>query len=155
MRIRTSLAMLALPAAAIAFSGCASSASPVDTAAKQAAATPKAQRASVLISHATAACHDWSVNGGPMKASQTVSLTAGSTLTVKDQDVMAHTVVQTAGQHIVIQNPLTNQTQTATLTFAQPGTYRFATKAGEDYPSAAGVKTTGEDHVLRLTVIVS
>ncbi len=154
MRIRTSLAMLALPAAAIAFSGCASSASPVDTAAKQAAA-PTAQQASVLISHVTAGCHDWSVNGGPMKPSQTVSLTAGSTLTVKDQDVMAHTVVQLGGQHIVIQNPLTNQTQSATLTFAQPGTYRFATKAGEDYPSAAGIKTTGDDHVLHLTVIVT
>lgn len=53
----------------------------------------------------------------------------------------------------MIQNPLTNQTQAATLSFTQPGTYKFDTKAGEDY--TAGITTTGEDHTLRLTVIVS
>jgi len=39
------------------------------------------------------------------------------------------------------------------ITFAKPGLYRFITKAGEDY--MAGVKTIGEDNVLRLTVRVS
>jgi hypothetical protein len=38
--------------------------------------------------------------------------------------------------------------------FAKTGTYRFTTKAGEDYPGIH-VKTIGEDKVLHLTVKVS
>jgi plastocyanin len=151
MRIRTPLAMLALPAIALAFSGCGSSAA--ENAANAGPAVSKTQLASLVISHATVGCHNWSLNGGATKVSQTVSLVPGSALTVTDQDVMAHTVVQTAGPRAVIQHPLTNKTQAATLTFTQPGTYKFGTKAGEDYTS--GITTTGPDHVLRLTVIVT
>ena len=115
--------------------------------------TSKTQLASLVISHATVGCHNWSLNGGATKVSQTVSLTPGSTLTVTDQDVMAHTVVQTSGPRAVIQNPQTNKTQSATLTFAHPGTYKFGTKAGEDY--TPGITTTGPDHVLHLTVTVT
>ena len=39
------------------------------------------------------------------------------------------------------------------VAFAKAGVYRFTTKAGEDYMK--GVKTIGEDNVLRLTVQVS
>jgi len=39
------------------------------------------------------------------------------------------------------------------VTFTKPGVYKFTTKVGEDYMS--GVKTVGEDNVLRLTVTVS
>ncbi len=151
MRIRTPLALLALPTLAVALSACGSSTA--ENAANSAPAASKTQLASLVISHAKVGCHNWALNGGAMKVSQTVSLTPGSTLTVTDQDVMAHTVVQTAGPNAVIQTPLTNQTQAATLRFTHPGTYRFTTHAGEDY--TAGVTTTGEDHMLRLTVIVS
>jgi hypothetical protein len=41
----------------------------------------------------------------------------------------------------------------AKVFFAKKGTYRFKTKAGEDYMS--GMKTVGPDNVLRLTVVVS
>ena len=41
----------------------------------------------------------------------------------------------------------------AQITFTKPGVYHFTTKAGEDY--MAGMKTIGEDNVLRLTVVVS
>jgi hypothetical protein len=41
----------------------------------------------------------------------------------------------------------------AKVTFTKPGVYKFTTKVGEDYMS--GVKTTGEDNVLKLTVTVS
>jgi hypothetical protein len=37
--------------------------------------------------------------------------------------------------------------------FPAKGTYVFTTKAGEDYMQ--GIKTIGEDNVLKLTVIVS
>ena len=39
------------------------------------------------------------------------------------------------------------------VTFTKAGVYKFTTKAGEDYMT--GVKTIGEDNVLRLTVTVS
>ena len=151
MRIRTPLALLALPTLAVALSACGSSAA--ENAANSGPAVSKTQLASLVISHATVGCHNWSLNGGATKVSQTVSLTPGSALTVTDEDVMAHTVVQTSGPHAVIQNPQTNKTQAATLTFTHPGTYKFGTKAGEDY--TPGITTTGPDHVLHLTVIVS
>ena len=95
MRFRTPLALLALPTLAVALTACGSS--PAENAANSVPTTSKTQLASLVISHATVGCHNWSLNGGPMKVSQTVSLTPGSALTVTDQDVMAHTVVQTAG----------------------------------------------------------
>ena len=39
------------------------------------------------------------------------------------------------------------------IVLAKAGTYRFTTKVGEDYMK--GVKTIGEDNVLKLTVKVS
>jgi hypothetical protein len=39
------------------------------------------------------------------------------------------------------------------VTFSKAGTYLFKTKAGEDY--MPGVKTIGEDNILRLTVTVA
>jgi hypothetical protein len=67
---------------------------------------------------------------------------------------MAHKVVQTGGPKIAISDPLTNQTKIATINFSQPGTYVFATKAGEDYtPNIPPTK--GEDHNLKLTVVVA
>ena len=41
---------------------------------------------------------------------------------------------------------------TSKVTFLRAGTYVFTTKAGEDYMK--GVKTTGEDNVLTLKVVV-
>ncbi len=111
------------------------------------------QQASLVIDHVTAGCHSWSLNGGPLKVSQTLAVTPGATLTVADQDVMAQRLVQTAGPRLAITDPLTNQSQTASLTFAKPGTYWFGTKPGEDYTS--GITTTGPDHVLKLKVVVS
>jgi hypothetical protein len=43
---------------------------------------------------------------------------------------------------------------TATVVFRHAGVYKLKTKAGEDYPGMQGMKTIGEDNVLRLTVIV-
>ena len=41
---------------------------------------------------------------------------------------------------------------TTSIKLTQPGVYRFRTRAGEDY--MAGLKTTGEDNILTLTVTV-
>ena len=39
------------------------------------------------------------------------------------------------------------------VTLSRPGVYHFTTKTGADY--MAGIKTVGNDNVLRLTVVVS
>src|SRR3954454_10752857 len=110
--------------------------------------------ASPAIRHQTHGCHTWSLNGGPFKAKQSIALRHGGTLTVTDNDVMPHTLVLTGGPSIRIAHPrLAHAGALLEIRFTKPGVYRFMTKAGEDY--MAGVKTTGEDNVLRLTVVVS
>jgi hypothetical protein len=110
--------------------------------------------ASLVIRHQTRGCHSWSLNGGPFKAKQSIALRHGGTLTVTDDDVMSHTLVLTSGPSLRIAHPkLAHPGALLKITFTRPGVYRFTTKAGEDY--MAGVKTIGEDNVLRLTVLVS
>jgi hypothetical protein len=110
--------------------------------------------ASLVIRHQTHGCHSWSLNGGPFKVKQSIALRHGGTLTVTDDDVMSHTLFLTSGPSLRIAHPkLARPGALLEITFTKPGIYRFATKAGEDY--MAGVKTIGEDNVLRLTVVVS
>ena len=117
------------------------------------AASP-AGHASILIRHQMRGCHSWSVNRGPFKATQSIALRRGGWITVVDNDVMPHKLVQTSGPSARIQTPsMAHMGATAKVSFAHSGVYRFTTKVGEDY--MAGVKTTGEDNVLRLTVRVS
>ncbi len=112
--------------------------------------------ASVLIRHQTHGCHAWSVNNGAFRASQTVHLARGGTLTIINDDVMPQALVEKSGPkvHESGNARLTKMGASVKVTFAKAGTYYFATKAGEDYP---GVKapTVGEDNNLTLTVIVS
>ena len=111
-------------------------------------------KAALVIRHQTRGCHSWSLNGGPFKATQSITLRHGGSLTVTDNDVMPHTLVLTSGPSLRLAHPkLGRPGASLTLTFAKPGVYRFTTKAGEDY--MAGVKTIGEDNVLKLTVVVS
>jgi plastocyanin len=110
--------------------------------------------ASLVIRHQTRGCHSWALNGGPFKVKQSIALRHGGTLTVTDDDVMPHTLVLTSGPALRIAHPkLSHSGALLKITFTKPGVYHFMTKAGEDY--MAGVKTIGEDNVLRLTVVVS
>ena len=110
--------------------------------------------ASLLIRHQMRGCHSWSVNGGAFKPSQSITLRRGGWLTLTDNDVMSHRLVETSGPTLLIAHPTLSHTgATLKVTFLKPGVYHFTTKAGEDYMS--GIKTTGEDNVLRLTVVVS
>jgi len=135
-RTLTSLAVVA--AAALAVASLAAASSPT---------------ASILIRHQVRGCHAWSVNGGPFKASQTLSLARNATLTITNNDVMPHKVVQTAGPAALLQGAaMSHMGATATVRFKSAGVYRFTTKPGEDY--MAGVKTIGEDNVLVLIIRV-
>ncbi len=116
-----------------------------------------AGKAQITIRHQTHGCHTWSYNGGPSRAALVVRLHVGSTLAVKNVDVMPHALVQTAGLKVAFQgkaqmNRIGAQVQ---VTFAKTGTYAFKTRAGDDYPAYSTVKTTGEDNNLTLEVIVS
>jgi len=48
---------------------------------------------------------------------------------------------------------MTHMGASTKVVFSKAGVYRFTTRAGEDYMS--GMKTVGEDNVLRLRVTVS
>jgi hypothetical protein len=123
---------------------------------------------SILIRHQMRGCHSWSLNGGAFKASQTVTLGAKSTLTITNNDVMPHKLIETSGPAVRLQTLATPMSMgmkghfgpgvmahmgaTTKVTFPAAGVYVFTTKAGEDYMK--GVKTVGEDNALKLVVHV-
>jgi plastocyanin len=112
--------------------------------------------ASVVIRHQMQGCHAWSVNGGAFKPSRSLTLQRGGTLVVADNDVMSHKLVLTSGPSLRIAHALLGHMGASLkLTFPKPGVYHFTTRAGEDYPGMTGMKTIGEDNVLKLTVVVS
>ncbi len=139
-RIRLAAAALAVVASALAGS---------------AMAAPTHGTATVTIRHQVRGCHAWSYNGGSSKASLAVHLARGTTLTVVDNDVMPHKLIQTSGPSLRLTTPaMRHMSATAHARFVKAGVYRFTTKAGEDYKWAGSPKTIGEDNVLRLTVTV-
>jgi len=110
--------------------------------------------AKLTIRHQTRGCHSWAFNGGAYKPSQSITVTKGSTLTIVNNDVMPHKLLRVSGPSFSLPKTanLNHAGATTRLRFATAGVYKFATKAGEDYMK--GVKTIGEDNVLRLTVTV-
>ncbi len=132
-------------------------------------AAPGSTQASLVIRHQVRGCHSWSLNGGAYGTSQTVVTRHGSSISITNNDVMPHKLVQTSGPAVAITRlkagtsmgmkgmmppaMLARMGSSAKVTFSKAGVYKFTTKVGEDYTS--GVKTSGEDNVLRLTVTVS
>ena len=147
----------------------AAAAAAVSVSAALAAAAPSAK---IVITHQTKGCHSWALTGGAFKPSQQLALRRGGYVTIKNNDVMPHTLIQTAGPKTTIKlvnaamngmgmhgkiGPTTmghmgHMGATLRVDFSKAGTYKFTTKAGEDY--MAGFATNGEDHVLRLVVTV-
>jgi hypothetical protein len=125
--------------------------------------------ASLLIRHEVRGCHTWSVNGGAFAATQSIVLRQGGWITITNDDVMPHTLVKTSGPAVQIQNlktpmgmghhgkvgpgTMAHMGAKVKVIFSKAGVYRFATKPGEDYME--GMKTVGEDYVLRLIVKVT
>ncbi len=127
----------------------------------------------LTISHVVKGCHVWSLNGAKPAVSQTVKLHPGQALTIRNGDVMPHQLVKVAGATgfamKLVQSGMTGTSTgmmkapygsgmmphmmaTLKVTFSKAGVYQFKTKAGEDY--MAGVKTVGEDNVLKVRVVV-
>jgi plastocyanin len=108
----------------------------------------------ITIRHQIRGCHSWSFAGGPYKASLKVKIDRDSAIVFVDNDVMPHKLVQLSGPKASIATPnMHHMGAQAVATFPKAGVYKFTTKAGEDY--MPGMKTIGEDNVLRLTVTVS
>ncbi len=127
--------------------------------------------ASLTIRHQVRGCHSWSLNRGAFKVVQTIHLAKGGSLTVTNNDVMYHRLVKTSGPAIAFKlvkagMPMAGTVKppfsagmmgrpgaTVKMTFPSSGVYKLTTKAGEDYME--GMKTIGEDNVLRAIVTVS
>ena len=110
--------------------------------------------AQIVIRHQMKGCHAWAVGNQAYSASQHVRVARGTTFTLVNNDVMPHTLIRLGGPKVAIGHALLNHVgASTTFKLLKPGTYRFGTKAGEDYKGMA-MKTIGEDNVLRMTVVV-
>ena len=108
----------------------------------------------LTIHHQTHGCHSWSFDGKTWHASQAITLRRGATLTVVNNDVMPHKLVQVSGPKATLgRTAMKHIGASAHVAFPVKGTYVFITRAGEDYMK--GVKTTGEDNILKLVVKVA
>jgi len=108
----------------------------------------------LTIRHQVRGCHAWSFNNGAYKASLKIAVARGATLTVIDNDMMPHKLLQLAGPKAKLISPaMKHISAQAKVVLAKKGTYEFTTRAGEDYMK--GIKTTGPDNVLKLTVVVA
>ena len=123
-----------------------------------------------MITHQVKGCHIWALNGARPAVNQTIRLHPGQTLTIRNNDVMPHQLIKTSGSAIVMRLLAPGMMSTGThegalrgrddaahgfgprVSFPKAGTYVLKTKAGEDY--MAGVKTVGEDNVLKVKVVV-
>jgi hypothetical protein len=112
--------------------------------------------ATLTIRHQVRGCHSWSFNNVRWTATQSITLARGARLTVVDNDVMPHTLVQLTGPKTHLATPaMRKMGARAQVTFPAKGVYVLGTKPGEDYPAMRAMKTVGEDNVLRLIVTVT
>jgi plastocyanin len=120
-----------------------------------AATSVASKHATVTIRHQVRGCHAWSVNGRSYRAAQHVRLAGAGTITFVNNDVMPHRLIQRSGPAVryIGRTNMNHMSASVKVRFPRAGTYRFTTKAGEDYMQ--GMKTIGEDNVLTLKVVVS
>jgi hypothetical protein len=110
--------------------------------------------ATLTIKHQARGCHSWSFDGKSWQATQTIKLVRGGVLTVVDNDVMPHKLIQVSGPKAAVSGmTMSHMHASAHVAFLTKGTYVFKTRAGEDY--MMGIKTIGEDNVLKLVVTVT
>jgi plastocyanin len=107
----------------------------------------------ITIRHQKVGCHAWAIGNGAYKATQSLTVKSGTSLSFTNNDVMPHALVQLSGPRIAIHTArLAKMGAHTAFVLRKPGTYVFGTKAGEDYTK--GIVTVGEDNVLRLVVTV-
>jgi hypothetical protein len=110
--------------------------------------------ATLTIRHQMHGCHSWSFNGKTWNPTQRITIVRGGVLTVVDNDVMSHKLIQVSGPKATLTTPaMTHMSAKAHVAFPAKGIYVFKTRAGEDYMK--GVITMGADNVLKLVVSVT
>ena len=135
-----------------------------------AASASAASNTTILIRHQTHGCHAWSVGTGKAyKPAQSLKLTAGSSITIVNNDAMAHQLFQISGPRVAIKKVQTTMMDmshefkghgvmahpgaSVKIVFHKAGIYKFKTRFGEDYMKMPD--TIGEDNTLTLKVIVA
>jgi hypothetical protein len=109
------------------------------------------QSLDLTIVHIVQGCHNWT-NGSKLAERAVVTTRRGGHLTILNQDVDMHKVVQLAGPHIATGSRMM-MNASVMLQFAKSGTYRFKTVTSE-MPGMPEMKTVGRDYRLLLTVRV-
>lgn len=108
--------------------------------------------AKLTIVHVQRGCHVWAA-GKRRGGAATVTLRRGGSLTVVNQDIDFHRVVQTAGAQVRLSGRALHMLERERLVFPRAGVYRFRTRK-VDMPMMHGVETTGPDWLLTLVVRV-
>lgn len=117
-----------------------------------ASAAPAANK--LTIRHVLKGCHVWS-NGKTLSPIMELTLRSGGKLSILDQDVDAHQLVQLSGPtRLHLGGPML-MSRGSTLTFARSGVYKFRTKTVETSGMGMKVDTKGPDNTLRLVVTVT
>ena len=108
----------------------------------------------LTIQHVQRGCHVWS-NGKTMGAMMRLHLKPGQKLSILDNDVDAHQMMELAGPiHLHMAGPMM-MNRGVTLAFMKKGVYRLGTKTLEMPGGGMDVKTIGPDNHLRLVVTVA
>jgi hypothetical protein len=108
----------------------------------------------LTIRHVQKGCHVWS-DGETTGAMMRVHLKRGQKLSILDQDVDPHQMLQFAGpMHLQMGGPMM-MNRGMTLAFTKKGVYRLGTKTVEMKGGGMDVKTVGPDNHLRLVVTVA
>jgi hypothetical protein len=112
--------------------------------------------ATLTIRHQMHGCHSWTFDGRSWHATQRIAIARGSVLAVVDNDVMPHKLIQVSGPKAQLaSSAMRHMGASAYVGFPFKGTYVFKTRPGDDYAYAKGMKTIGEDNVLKLVVTVT
>jgi hypothetical protein len=105
----------------------------------------------LTIVHIVNGCHNWT-NGKTIAEKADLTLSRGARLTILNQDVDIHKLVQLAGPRIALGKPM-GMNASAKLRFTRAGLYRFKTVTSE-MPGMPEMKTVGPDYRLLLSVHV-
>ncbi len=108
----------------------------------------------LTIQHVQKGCHVWS-DGQTTGAMMRLHLKPGQRLSILDQDVDAHQMMELAGPMPLRMGGPMMTSHGMTLAFMKKGVYRLGTKTVEMSGGRMDVKTTGPDNNLRLLVTVA
>ena len=111
--------------------------------------------AKLWILHVDKGCHSWS-NGSRVAETVRLSMHRGAQLTILNEDVDVHQLVEMRGPRAFLGSPLMMMNHATIVTFRKAGVYHFKTRVVEmkGMNMMPKVDTKGPDHSLYLVVTV-